>query len=230
MVRSPRSPADRTGSYAAQMPDPGLPPPTPSPTSGPLPTFPPAGLVAGDILVRVWQPEVDAADRQRLMRDPDQDRWGTPVFVPRPVDLAATRSQTESEAARARLGEPSSYAVVSLASGRLLGDVACRLDLPRPRVVDVGYGTLPEARGRGVTSTALRLLTEWLLAEDGAAMARVQLDHAVGNVASCRVAEKAGFEQEGVRRRFLPLVDPRAPAGWSRADVCLHGRVAPTLR
>ena len=59
----------------------------------------------------------------------------------------------------------------------------------------------------------------------GAGLARVQLDHAVANVASCRVALRAGFEQEGVRRGFLPVVDPDAPAGWSRADVCLHGRV-----
>src|SRR5262245_9834279 len=105
MVRSPPGPADRTGSYAAQMPDPGPSPPITQPTPGPLPAFPANGLVDGDILVRVWQPEVDSADRLRLMRDPDQDRWGTPVFVPRPVDLAATRSQTESEATRARAGE-----------------------------------------------------------------------------------------------------------------------------
>jgi RimJ/RimL family protein N-acetyltransferase len=57
-------------------------------------------------------------------------------------------------------------------------------------------------------------------------LARVQLDHAVGNPASCRVAARAGFVQEGIRRCYLPVVDPEAAAGWSRADVCLHGRVA----
>jgi hypothetical protein len=60
-------------------------------------------------------------------------------------------------------GEPTSYAVVSVATDALLGDIACRMDNPRMGIVDVGYGTLPEARGRGVASTALTLLSAWLL-------------------------------------------------------------------
>ena len=58
-------------------------------------------------------------------------------------------------------------------------------------------------------------------------MVRVQLDHSVENVASCRVALAAGLEIEGVRRGFLPLRDPAAPDGVRRHDVCLHGVVAP---
>lgn len=173
--------------------------------------------------MRVWEPATDAADRLRLIRDPDQDRWGAPVFVPRPVDEAVVREHSERDRADALDGQPTSYAVVSASSGRLLGDIACRLDLPRMLIADVGYGTLPEARGQGVASTALSLLTGWLLADAG--LARVQLDHAVGNVASCRVAARAGFAQEGIRRGYLPLVDPDAAAGWTRHDVCLHGRV-----
>lgn len=209
------------------MSDPEGPTPTPEPTTGPLPAFPAAGLADGDLLVRRWQPSADAEDWQRLMRDPDQDRWGLPFFVPRAVDLAACRDRLQRELERSEAGQPSSYAVVSVASGRLLGDIACRLDLPTLRIADVGYGVLPEARGRGVATTALRLLTGWLLDDPaGPALARVQLDHAVGNGASCRVARAAGYEQEGVRRGFLPLVDPDAPAGWARQDICLHGRVA----
>jgi RimJ/RimL family protein N-acetyltransferase len=57
-------------------------------------------------------------------------------------------------------------------------------------------------------------------------MARVQLDHSVENVASCRVALAAGFEREGMRRAYLPLRDPESPTGVRRHDVCLHGYVA----
>jgi RimJ/RimL family protein N-acetyltransferase len=196
------------------------------PTLPPLPPFPADGLSDGVVRVRVWDPPRDSPARHRLMRDPDQDRWGVPVFVPRPVDEAATRQQAERDRASAQAGEPTSYAVVSVATDDLLGDIACRMDNPRMGIVDVGYGTLPEARGRGVASSALRLLSAWLLDPvSGAGLDRVQLDHAVGNVASCRVAVRAGFHREGVRRGYLPLCDPDAPAGWSRADVCLHGRI-----
>lgn len=64
----------------------------------------------------------------------------------------------------------------------------------------------------------------WLvLDEDGPGQVRVQLDHSVENVPSCRVAVTAGLEREGLRRAFLPLPDPSAPAGVRRHDVCRHG-------
>jgi RimJ/RimL family protein N-acetyltransferase len=193
----------------------------------PFPAFPTEGLSDGVVQVRMWEPARDAAAGQRLMHDPDQDRWGLPLFVPRAVDETAVRDQLERDRARSAAGEPSSYAVVSVATGELLGDVACRLDVPPLGVADVGYGTLPEARGRGVATAALSLLTAWLMDPvGGGGLHRVQLDHAVANEASCRVALRAGFAREGVRRGYLPVVDPDAAAGWSRADVCLHGRVA----
>ena len=221
-------------SYAAEMPAPSprgatpAPPPPfpPFPPLPPLPPFPESGLTDGTVLVRLWEPAQDAEARLRLVRDPDQDRWGVPFGIPRPVDVVVMQNQLEGDRARALGGGPSSYAVVAAGTGDLLGDVACRLDIPPLGVADIGYATLPEARGRGVATSALRLLSDWLLAPGGAGLARVQLDHAVGNVASCRVAKRAGFDQEGLRRRYLPLVDPEAPEGWSRADVCLHGRVS----
>jgi RimJ/RimL family protein N-acetyltransferase len=53
-------------------------------------------------------------------------------------------------------------------------------------------------RGRGLTTRALRLLSDWALREAGAQ--RVQLRADVLNTASLRVAEKAGYTREGTLR------------------------------
>jgi RimJ/RimL family protein N-acetyltransferase len=45
-------------------------------------------------------------------------------------------------------------------------------------------------------------MASWAFEEVG--FHRLDLEHAVGNTASCRVAEKTGFAAEGVRRSACP--------------------------
>jgi len=78
----------------------------------------------------------------------------------------------------------------------------------QPTVADIGYWTAPEARGRGLTSDALRTLTRWFLGDAGAA--RVELVVEPANVGSVRVAEAAGFTREGVLRQRFVLRGRRA--------------------
>ena len=56
----------------------------------------------------------------------------------------------------------------------------------------------PGDRGRGVAGRALTLLSRWALAE--ARFVRLDLQAAVGNRASIRVAERCGFVREGTLR------------------------------
>jgi RimJ/RimL family protein N-acetyltransferase len=63
---------------------------------------------------------------------------------------------------------------------------------------ELGYMVAPAARGRGVSLRALRLLTGWCFAELGLVRAELRID--VANTASLRVAERAGYRQEGVLR------------------------------
>jgi RimJ/RimL family protein N-acetyltransferase len=74
----------------------------------------------------------------------------------------------------------------------------------------VGYWVGADARGRGVATTATRLAGNWAF-EAVPELARLQLRAAVENVASNRVAEKAGFTREGVLRaqRFNPRLGRR---------------------
>jgi RimJ/RimL family protein N-acetyltransferase len=70
----------------------------------------------------------------------------------------------------------------------------------RPAVWEVGYWIAPWARGRGIATAALRLTSRWAIDELGAQ--RIGLLVYVGNDASARVAEKAGYRREGVLRRY----------------------------
>jgi RimJ/RimL family protein N-acetyltransferase len=66
-------------------------------------------------------------------------------------------------------------------------------------VAEVGYWLAEEARGRGVTTVAVRLASLWAFAAEPR-LERLQLRADVENGASNRVAEKAGFSREGVLR------------------------------
>lgn len=63
--------------------------------------------------------------------------------------------------------------------------------------VELGYAVSPWARGRGVATETLRLLTEWAFAMG---MERVTALVSVDNPASSRVVAKVGYTFEGVLR------------------------------
>ena len=102
--------------------------------------------------------------------------------------------------------------------GRALGGVAASAD-PDYRA-GLGYWLLPEGRGRGLATRALRLLSRWLIDEAGCP--RCDLWVEVGNDASRRVVERAGFELEGVLRSYA-IVHDRAPT--PRSTRCCPRRV-----
>jgi RimJ/RimL family protein N-acetyltransferase len=75
--------------------------------------------------------------------------------------------------------------------------VAPRIDR-EARTVELGYVVASAARGRGVATEALRLLTAWSFTELGAL--RIELFISVENNASQRVAGRCGYVREGVLR------------------------------
>ncbi|GAB1510001.1 GNAT family N-acetyltransferase [Actinophytocola sp. KF-1] len=66
---------------------------------------------------------------------------------------------------------------------------------------EIGYWTAAHARGRDVASRAVRALATWARGEGASTL---EIRHQVGNEASCRVAEKAGFPL----RETLPATPP----------------------
>ena len=80
---------------------------------------------------------------------------------------------------------------------------------------EVAYWMCPASRGRGLCPRAVVALSEWAF---DAGLHRLQLQHSTRNLASCRVATKAGFRVEGTRRGAALHAD-----GWH--DMHTHARV-----
>jgi RimJ/RimL family protein N-acetyltransferase len=93
--------------------------------------------------------------------------------------------------------------IVDEVSGDLFGAIEVRLG----ECGAIGYWVAEGARGRGVATRATKLLAGWALTEGG--VERLELTTHSDNVASQRVAEKAGFVREGVLRSHTRFRDGR---------------------
>ena len=94
-------------------------------------------------------------------------------------------------------GSQATFAITDAASGEVLGSISVAAKDVEEAVAEIGYWVKSEARGRGIASRALGLVSRWAL---GAGVERLLLRADVDNVASQRVAERAGFVREGLER------------------------------
>jgi ribosomal-protein-alanine N-acetyltransferase len=67
----------------------------------------------------------------------------------------------------------------------------------------LGYWVVPEVAGKGVTPTAVALITDYLFQVVG--LHRVEIDIRPENLASLRVIEKLGFRYEGLKKRYIHI-------------------------
>jgi len=155
----------------------------------------PAGGVGG--LRAPADRDVDAITR--ACQDPEIPRWTT---VPAPYH----RSDAEQfVAGYARGGWARGTAAVFVIvdeQDNWVGNIDLRLSNPESTEAEVGFLVDPIARGRGYATAALGTLTAWGFEVLG--LERIRWRAEVGNHASRRVAEKAGFQAEGIERGTLP--------------------------
>ncbi|MEU9190632.1 GNAT family N-acetyltransferase [Streptomyces sp. NPDC048484] len=148
--------------------------------------------------LRPWDPDA-LEDVQAWLRgcaDPEFQRWNTPL---RPVDNVSDAQ--ESLRARAKAAQDAvgaSFCVTDATNGVPLGHIGVNEIDHVVRVARVGYWVLPDARGRQVATRALALASRWAFEELG--LHRLELAHALGHEASCRVADRCGFPYEGTLR------------------------------
>ncbi|MFF3487445.1 GNAT family N-acetyltransferase [Streptomyces sp. NPDC002701] len=176
--------------------------------------------------LRPWDADA-GADVQAWLRghlDPEFQRWNTPLR--QTVDAVDARDSLRARAKAAQEAVGASFCVTDAADGVPLGHIGINDVDHVIRVARVGYWVLPDARGRHVATRALALASRWAFEELG--LHRLELGHALGHEASCRIAERCGFPYEGTLRGAM------FEAGRRDAfrDVHLHARLAtdPELR
>ncbi|MET1074567.1 MAG: GNAT family N-acetyltransferase [Umezawaea sp.] len=173
----------------------------------------PVELTTGSLVLRPPE-ERDADDALAMVRDPDSLLWNP---APSVVDVAGARDWCKGLGDWTP-GDHATFSVLDAASGRLVGNVSLhRIDFDQ-LTAEMGYRVGSWARGRGVATEAVRAVTDWGFAALG--LHRVQLFHAVENVASCRVATKSGYRDEGTLRSASRYGD------GLRHDEHLHARLA----
>ena len=103
--------------------------------------------------------------------------------------------------------------------GALVGRVSLVDVDGRDGTAEIGYCTAPDARGRGVATAAVEAVVGWAKA---GGLRRLEIEHAVGDAASCRVAARSGFALEGV--------EPDAPVLVAEAGGAVLGYLLAQLQ
>jgi len=113
-------------------------------------------------------------------------------------------------------GTRDGFAIEDAATGDFLGIAGLVAIEQKESQAEIGYIVVREARGRGIATRALRLVTDYALGEVG--LARVHLMIGSENAPSMRVAERCGYHREGVLRSLY--VKP-----GHRADMVVYSRL-----
>ena len=85
------------------------------------------------------------------------------------------------------------------AAGKIVGSISLFHADWEVRSAEIGYGVRSDERGKGYATEALGAVARWALTEGGTQ--RAWLTANTDNIASVRVAEKAGLRREGTLRR-----------------------------
>jgi RimJ/RimL family protein N-acetyltransferase len=168
-------------------------------------------MLADDAIRLVPLTRAHEADLAALVEDEDV-RTFTRVPTDPPRDFAATWLGSYEQGWRD--GSRAGFAIETH-DGEFLGlGLFVRIE-HEGHQGEIGYVVGPSARGKGVATRTLRLLTEWGFAE--LELERIELWIDVTNLASERVAERLGYVREGVLRSYWFKENIRHDFGiWSR--------------
>jgi RimJ/RimL family protein N-acetyltransferase len=153
-------------------------------------------LRRGAVTLRPWR-EADADAVVARISDP-----ATVAFldrIPQPYERIDALDYIRASREGWRTWTQTNFAILVAELTGAVGSIGISWVEVEEGVAEVGYWVAAEARGRGVATTALRLTAEWAFGAEPR-LERLQLRADILNLASQRVAEKAGFTREGVLR------------------------------
>ena len=166
---------------------------------------PEPALDDGIVRLRRWA----ATDLACVQAASDEGIIAESTTVPPSFTEEAGWEWIERQHSRVARSQGWSLAVTEMPEGPAVGCVVLLLR-PQEGVAGLGYWLVPSARGRGLASRAVALLTEWGLRDLG--LARVEAWVEPDNEASVGVLSRCGFECEGRLRSFLSFPTRRADA------------------
>jgi len=154
-----------------------------------------------DVLIRPYRLDdasaVFEAARESIAELGPWMPWCHPEY-----SIDESRSWLEAQVPAYQQGRAFEFAIVS-SDGRYLGGCGINRIDKEHRRANLGYWVRSTATGRGVATAAVQLLRNWGFQNTD--LLRLEIVIAVGNVASHRVAEKAGAMREGTLRSRLLL-------------------------
>ena len=170
-------------------------------------------LSDGVVVLGPWD-DVDVDWMTAICQDPEIQHW---TLVPSPYRAEDARCFVEVIAPESwSSGRGLQLGIADVATGRRLGAVGLDVVDEQSGVAALGYWLAAEERGRGAASRALELLSDWSFTERG--LERLELEIFDGNEASVRVAQRCGFQFEGLLRS-------RELHRGRRRDVALYARI-----
>ena len=168
--------------------------------------FPVEGLTDGVVRLRL-PADQDVPAIAEACQDPAIQRYTT---VPEPYGRDEARSHIARAAALAADGVALNVATVDAESGEWLGNAGIRRHATDVGRWSIGYLVAPWARGRGLAERSVRLLCRFGFDELGAE--RIEITAEPENEPSLRVAERAGFQREGLLHAYLVVKGVRRDA------------------
>lgn len=152
----------------------------------------PSVPVDDELLLRPWRLS-DAPAVLAAFSDDAIIRW----HARRMTTLDEAEAWIESTQNAWTAEKSSGWAIVDRADDRVLGRCALHT-YPSEGTAEMAYWLLPDGRGRGVATRATVAATEW---GHGFGFHRIELEHSTRNLASCAVAQRAGYLAEGTKRQ-----------------------------
>jgi RimJ/RimL family protein N-acetyltransferase len=170
--------------------------------------YPDPPLTGDSFVLRPFRGD-DFEPASELQHDAQAARWVPPLPAADGAGVVAFYEECRLA------GQLLHLVIADRQTGAYLGEVM--LAPGEHRVGEVGCCLVPAARGRGLATGALRLLTDWAFTALG--LGRVQVFVATENAAAARVAEGVGFRREGVLRGYWEAAD------GARLDVVVSARL-----